>query len=273
MTRKDPEPNGALPATWLEGCVDDPPFDAGLLVRFRAGGQEADEAVLVHLGRCAHCRDLLRALAPVEESAVEQILTWLPLPELEAGAGAAGESRGVQPSDLPSALPGSPAAGRKGWWVAAAIAVGVAAWWLLSPPPTPPPAYIAEPPTGGVAEVMSSGPAGATPTFHPDSPLRWVLRPASALKNPPAARAFVVRGGRLAPLPEAALRRIEGGTVVLEGQAAHLLGDEPGERVLVVGLALEPDRLSDATGRTLGEARAQAGVRWHELVVHYQRAP
>ena len=239
-THAGPEPEAMDP-----NCTLDPPFDAGVLVSLRAGGLSAEEAeaARAHLEDCAHCRALLRGLEPLGEEEIERWMELVPaVKERKEGI--------VRRLALP---------------LVAVAAAAVVAWFFIMPPPPLPPEYIAGPLEGGIAEVKGTGPTKGIPTFHPNSRIRWVLRPKTALKEPPAARAFVLQNGKLRPLPDSALRRVEGGALVLEGRAGDLIRGLAGQCSLILGLASDAKRLEGIEG--LDEP---PGVRLYREAVRYE---
>lgn len=272
-------------------CILDPPFDAGLLTAFHANGLGVDEEaqVLEHLGHCGACRLLLRGLVPWTPVEVEGWLGSLPLPRAEDEAPPVwGQATPAAPSPNAGGNGGLPVMQARGrgrgrlWALGAAAAVAAAlalTWGLQAPPPEPPrgaplavAAYVAGPLLGGDAQVKSDGPETRT-VFRPTSTVKWVLRPPTALAMPPAARAFVVRDGRLAPLPADALRPLAGGAFELQGRVEALLGSEAGPRTLVVGLAADAGTLEGAVGQSLVWAQARPGTRWYTTALRVEAAP
>ena len=233
-------------------CVDDPPFDAGVLVALRADGLSAEERdqAFEHLGRCASCRALLTELGPAESAEVEDLIGLI-----EAGS-----------SDPHDAVewPGDLRPPKMKWTLlgVGAMLLGVVLFAITDPPVPADP----EPYTAGAVRSLAAGPQviGAVQTFRTDEPLVWSLAPQSPLKHPPAARAFRLEASHLAELPADALRQAAGGSVEVRGWAADLAGGQTGQVELVVGFAVAKERLRALAGRRWEEARALRGTKWHE---------
>jgi hypothetical protein len=250
-------------------CVDEPEFDPGRLLAWQAGAE--DEDAVRHLGACAACRTLLAGLEPLSEAAVERAVAEVVEPVAVADAPSRPPVVAAQEDKRPPTPP------RR--WVP----------WLLLPSATlaaaaatvvtlagrhlpPPPAVYGDEVTGGVKTSRSTtAPAGHV--FLPHSRLRWVIRPWTAVTPAPQARVFRVEGDRLVALPPELVRVQEGGTVVVEGPGAQLLGEKAARVVLLVALAWEIEALDRLADAPLGQALESIEVSVFQAEFDYRLAP
>jgi hypothetical protein len=131
-----------------------------------------------------------------------------------------------------------PIESRRPLWQKAALvmaplaAAAAIALMLLRPAPLAPlPGYTLSA-SGGESELRSPAPRPGPVVLAPDASLTLVLRPATSVEGPVAARFFVEREGALEPLAVRA-EQAEGGSLRLSAPARELFGTHTGDASLI----------------------------------------
>ncbi len=229
--------------------LDDPDFDAGLLLELKRG--ELDDAAEAQL---------VSALAdnPGQRALLEHVDEPLS-PSVAARMAAA-----LAPHRRRAPLIGG---------VAAILALAAALLIFAQRPPAPPPVFEMPQLNGGVAAVKSS-PTGRN-VFVPDSVLSITLVPVDSFEAPLAARIYesAPPGSALAALPDDGVQQEPSGAIVLRSPARALFGERFGERMIFIGVAVHADALPAAGLDPPSTGEPADGVRWYAVPVQYRAAP
>lgn len=170
-----------------------------------------------------------------------------------------------------------PIAGRRpARWRLAMAAASVAAaslLWLLWPASTLPPLPSYTLDLEGGRRAQRAGAAAASGELLAEGRIEIVLRPATAVSGPLAVRAFIARGGAVAPWPLPA-EIASSGAVRIAGAVRELLPAEPGAFQLAVAIG-RPGRLPEAAevAARLAAAGGAATSDWTLLSVHLRLLP
>lgn len=236
----------------VDGCIIEPPFDAGLIGRWLEERADADatddgeeDPVAAHLADCAGCRALSTHLRTALSPALVSRMVDSAAPR---------RRRWVRPAAVGAVVA-----------LAAALALTV----VRPGYPLPPDGFTAGALHGGVA-LDKSAPTVST-RFVPTSRLRWIITP-DARRAALPARAYesAPPGAPLTPLPLDAVTVHGGGAVVLDSRAQALFGERYGPRALYVGIAAVDDALDDAAGaEPPADGAAADGVRWYRVDIEY----
>jgi len=229
------------------------PDDAALLA-LRAGRLDATAAATVegHLAACVDCRRLWADMvAPTAAAEVERAASaprqpaarrWAPWLGVAMAAGLAFGVGAVLPGGAPSEPPTGEGASMPDWQ-----------WYRPGRP------------QGGVAELRGAEPQ--TPTDVParymgfsELSLRIDVDPAAPALVTPTSAAFVAEGdtGPLRAMPPGHLKALEGGGLLLRGQADALLGATPGPRRVFIVLGGQAASLE---GVEVADVQSRAAVR------------
>lgn len=229
--------------------LDDPDFDAGLLLELKRG--ELDDPVQARL---------VAALAdnPGQRALLEHVDEPLP-PSVATRMAAA-----LVPRRRRAPLIGG---------VAAVLALAAALLLFAQRSPAPPPGFEMPRLSGGVAAVKGS-PAGRN-VFVPDSVLSITLVPVDSIEGPLAARVYesAPPGAPLSALPGDGVQNEPDGAIILRSPARALFGDRFGERMVFIGVAVQADALPAAGLDPPSTREPVGGVRWFAVPVQYRAAP